>query len=115
MEAAAPITPNPSWPNIPVGRSGEKFSPLSKGMLRTMKAVSATILMPTRTALTEALSLVPRTRSQVTAPATRMAGRLMTPWLKSTVGMKPLKPHAGPLLKNSGNPSPVVCWISPIT
>jgi hypothetical protein len=84
-------------------------------MLRRMNAVSATILIATRTALTEALWLVARTRSQVTAPATRMAGRLMTPWLKSTVGMKPLRPQAGPLFRNSGNPSPVVCAIGPIT
>ena len=51
----------------------------SRGRVSAMKAVSATSLIVTSTALTLALSLVPIISSQVTSRAMISAGRLMNP------------------------------------
>jgi len=58
--------------------------------------------MPTSTALTVALSLVPLTSSAVTIAATAIAGRLIMP------------PSNGPRISASGTSMPKLCWMKPI-
>ena len=66
-------------PVAPKGRKGSNLSAVAAGTARKMNAASAITFTVTSTELTVALSLVPSTRSQVTASAMTTAGRLMMP------------------------------------
>ncbi len=104
----------PAGPNMPLGEKGEKLPLSSTGRVTAMKAVRATTLTATSTALTRALSVVPMTSSQVTPSATTMAGTLIRPWVMSACGMKPFMVHTGPALNSSGSSNPVTLFINPM-